>query len=131
MSPALTPVSTIPTAAGTVTPLYTAFSFTHRFEELSLFWQYSDATAWRAGRIDGQFEVAVDRAGDWIITEVAICVDNGKIGAEAKGHLMPLDADADERFYLLLLDAIDHQYASYIDERIAEEAAERGIRIAA
>lgn len=109
----------------------TGFSFRHKFEEVPLFWQYTGNEAWRTGRIDGEFEVTVERNGDWIITEVMLAVDNGKIGPEAKGHLLTLDADTDERFYLLALDAIYHRYSSYIDEMIADEAAERGLRIAA
>lgn len=109
----------------------TGFSFRHRFEELALFWQYTGGIAWRTGRIDGEFEVTVEPNGDWIVTDVVLAVDNGKIGGEAKGQLLTLDADTDERFYLLALDAIYHSYGSYIEDRVADEAGERGLRLAA
>ena len=109
----------------------TPFSFRHKFEELPLFWMYTGGTAWRTARIDGEFEVCVDAHGDWIFCDVAITVDNGAVGEAAKGELIPLNADDDERFYLLVLDALDHRYAGYIDERIRDEADERGIRLVA
>jgi hypothetical protein len=109
----------------------TGFSFRHKFEELPLFWQYTAGTCWRTGRIDGEFEVTVETTGDWIFSDVKLCVDNGGTAKEAKGDLLPLDSEADERFYLLVLDSLDHRYAGYIDERIRDEAAEYGLRLVA
>lgn len=127
MTQASSTISTIRPRAAT----FPALSFTHKFEELPLFWQYENAVAWRGGLMDGEFEVSVYGPTDWVITEVAVACDNGKCGAEAKGKLIHLNADTDERLYLLVLDALDHKYASYIEERIAEEADERGLRLVA
>jgi hypothetical protein len=113
------------------TRISTGFSFRHKFEELPLHWHYANAVAWRGGLIDGEFEVSFEGPGDWFISDLSIEVDNGKIGEEAKGRLLQLDADTDERFYLLVLDAIDHKYASYIDERIAEAFGGGDVRVAA
>jgi hypothetical protein len=103
------------------TQIPTGFSFRHKFEELPLFWLYTGGEAWRGARLDGEFEISADGPGDWWISDLWISLDNGKIGPEAKGSLVNLNADDDERFYLLVLDAIDHKYASYIEERIADE----------
>lgn len=127
MTQAISGASTIPRGVAT----FPALSFTVHFEELPLFWQHADAIAWRGGLMDGEFEVSVYGPTDWIITDVAVACDNGKCGAEAKGKLIALNADTDERLYLLVLDAIDHKYASYIEERIAEDAGDRGLRLVA
>lgn len=105
--------------------LPTGFSFRHKFEELPIFHHFVDGTVWRTGRIDGEFEVEIDASGDWFISEVTIETDNGRFGKEAAGRTITLDADKDERFYLLVLDAIDAQYASLIEELIEDEIATR------
>ncbi len=115
MSPALTASTPIPRRPAS------GHQLTHTFEELPLFWQYADKIAWRGGLISGQFEVSYDGPNDWWISDIWIAVDNGKIGAEAKGTLLNLKIEDDDRFYALMLDAIDHRYASYIEERIADE----------
>lgn len=107
------------------------FSFKISFQELPLFWRYADAVAWRGGLIDGEAEVSVHGPNDWVITDVSVACDNGQLGAAAKGKLINLSADEDERLYLTLLDALDHKYSSYIEERIVEEAIERGLPLAA
>lgn len=113
------------------TRIPSGFSFTHKFQELPLHWQFEGGIAWRGCLIDGEFEVSADGPDDWWISDVRVAVDNGKLGAEAKGKLITLDADTDERFYLLALDAIDHAYAHFIQEMIDDEAAAFGLRLVA
>jgi len=109
------------------TRIPTGFSFRHKFEELPLFWLCTGGEAWRGARLDGEFEISADGPSDWWISDLWLSLDNGKIGGAAKGTLVNLSADDDERFYLLVLDAIDHKYASYIEERIADDVTEAPI----
>ena len=112
------------------------FAITKQFEDLPLFWQFDPATGakapitWRGGRIDGEFEVTYNIfSKDWNITNVMVAVDNGEVGAAVRSCLMSLDADVDERLYLLVLDILMLKYARWIEEQIAEEVSQ--MRVAA
>jgi hypothetical protein len=109
----------------------TPFSLRQEFTELPIFHQFTAGTVWRTGRIDGSFEVSFDASGDWVISDIWIETDNGRIGPEAKGLCINIDPDTHEGFYLLAIDAIEAQYKSLIEELIGEELAERNIRVAA
>lgn len=111
-----------------VIPLFGAFVFEHHFEECPLF----RAGIWRAGTIDGVFEVSYDFGDrDWYISDIAVCADNGKLGAEAQGKTISLNCDEHAHIYATLLDALSDRYSTYIEERIADEMADRGYSIAA
>jgi predicted phosphoadenosine phosphosulfate sulfurtransferase len=112
-------------------PTLNAISLKHKFEDLAILWIFQDGTPWRAARIDGEFEVSIEPNGDWSISDVWVAVDNGKVGAAAKGSLINLSADLDERIYLAVLDALDGQYSTRIQEWIADELDERNLKIAA
>lgn len=102
--------------------------FKLKFEELPLFWQFKDGTCFRTARIDGEFEVAVDHEDDWTITDIWMEVDNGRNGPHAAGCTLNLDADKDERFYLLVLDAITDKYKAQIEEQIESVRVESSMR---
>lgn len=102
---------------------------THQFEELALFWQFTAGIPFRGARIDGEFELTFHTDdGDWWISDLWIQADNGRVGKEAEGRLLNLNADTDERLYLLVLDALDHQYGFRIEDWIQDELAEAGLR---
>lgn len=106
-------------------------SIRHKFEELPLFWRHQPAegdkskVTWRGARVDGEFEVTYDMFDkDWYVSDVFVLVDNGQVGGAAKDDLVRLNADDDERFYLLLLDRITGRYNEQIEESIAEALAD-------
>lgn len=108
--------------------LPTRFAIRHKFEELAIFWHFDNGTPWRAGRLDGAFEITYDITGDYTVTAVEIAADNGKVGNEADARMIALDADEDESFYLLVLDAIHGQYHTRILEWIDDDLADEGLR---
>jgi len=112
-------------------PSPTSIAIRKPFEELAILWIFQDGTPWRAARIDGEFEVTIEPNGDWIISDVWVAVDNGKIGAAAEGKMINLRIDTDERLYFAIMDALDGQYSTRIEGWIADECDERGLRIAA
>lgn len=102
-----------------------------KFEELPLFWRavpaFGEARAisWRGARLDGEFEVEYNLfTQDRVISNVWVLADNGKFGEEAADRMLNLNADDDERFYLLVLDAIENQYGEHIEEMIQDEISE-------
>lgn len=104
--------------------------FACNFEELPLYWRTAPARAdrpaiaWRGARIDGRFEVTYHLLEqDWHISDVFLAVDNGQCGEAAKADLINLDADDDERFYFLVLDALTNHYQTMIEEKVANELA--------
>lgn len=106
-------------------------SFERKFEELPLFWNFQKGTMWRAAYVDGTFEVSYDRTGAWTISDVHLVVDDGT-GAAGKTKVLRLDGEADEAFYLLVLEALTQRYAGSIEEWIVDDMADDGIdRIAA
>jgi len=116
-------------AQATIIP--SKLSIRHQFEELPLFWQFEPTTGtkpavtWRGGMIDGEFEVEYDIfSKDWHVSDLWISADNGQIGAAAKGSLINLNADVDERLYLLVLDIVTFKYEQWIEERISEEISQ-------
>lgn len=107
------------------------FSFLHQFDELPLFWQFQPAVGtkpaitWRGGEIAGQFEVTYNIfTKDHDITDLWIVVHNGEVGSAAKGELVRVTVETDDRLYWLMRDIIDFKYAGMIEERIAEEISQ-------
>jgi hypothetical protein len=97
------------------------------FEELPLFSFSTDkqGETYRTGYISGEFEVTVSYLdGDWHFSDLWISANNGKMGAEAKGELLRLDADVDERFFLMVLDVLEARYTTRVEEWIEDELAE-------
>lgn len=95
--------------------------------QVALLWKFVKGDPMRAAYIDGRMEITVDMSvagGDWTVTDLWVEVDNGKVGSHAKGATVNLNADDDERFYLLVLDAIDHQYATRIEAWVQDELSE-------
>lgn len=111
--------------------IYAARSFERKFEELPLFRNIQGNVTWRTGYVDGTFEVSYDRTGDWTISDVWVTVDEGT-GAAGRTQSLHLDGEADEAFYLMVLEALTQRYAGSIEEWIADDMSDDGIdRIAA
>lgn len=111
-----------------VISLFGSLTFEHRFEECPLFRNGE----WRTGLVDGTFEVTYDfHDNDWYISNILLDVDNGKLGAAARGKTVSLDCMDPTALYQPLLDAITDRYSTWIDEHIADELAERGYERAA
>ena len=107
------------------------FSFLHQFDELPLFWQFQPAVGmqapirWRGGEIAGQFEITYNIfSQDHFVSDLWISVHNGETGPAAKGELVRVTVETDDRLYWLMRDIIDLKYASMIEERIAEEISQ-------
>lgn len=97
------------------------------FEELALFWQFTAGTPMFAGLLDGEFEITIDidvAGGDWHISDLWLQVENYRMGDQNKSARVNLDADRDEKFMLLVMDAIHHQYGSRIEDWVLDELAE-------
>lgn len=95
--------------------------------QVALLWKFVKGDPMRAGYIDGRMEITIDldvAGGDWSVTDIWIDVDNGKVGNQAKGETVNLNADEDMPFYLLVLDALDHQYATRIEAWVQDELSE-------
>lgn len=110
-------------------PSYNNFTIRKEFQ-VSLFWKFIGGDPMRTGEITGEFEITVDMdtdGGDWQVTDLWINADNGKLGTEARGQLINLsgDEDADDQMALLILDALDHQYATRIECWVQDELCER------
>ncbi len=115
--------------------LNSTITLRRNFEELPLFWRAQQAAAdkppitWRGVRVDGEFEVAYNVVtDDWFVSDVWLVCDNGQCGRLALDHLVNLDADDDERFYFLVLDAIENRYTDTIEEMIEEHLSTSEIR---
>jgi len=105
---------------------------TRQFEELPLLTKYAGGERLYGALIDGQYEVTVMTAdGEWWISDLWISVDNGKMGTAARGELIHLDADDDQRLYLSILDSLREEHTTAIEEDVERELAELGIRAAA
>ena len=116
----VTPVAAFPTQPPS------AFTIVKPFQ-VALLWKFVKGDPMRAGYIDGEMEISIDMdvdGGDWSVTDLWITVDNGKVGSSARGENVNLSADDDECFYLLVRDAIDHQYATRIEDWVQDELAE-------
>jgi hypothetical protein len=108
----------------------TTFTIRKPFEELALVTLFTDSgEAWMTGYVSGEFEVTVSQIdGDWHFSDLWISADNKKMGEDARGGLIHLDGDADERLFLAILDALENQYTTYIEEWIELEFLEEGHR---
>jgi hypothetical protein len=110
----------------------TTSSFTRQFEELPLFTHFAHGEKLTAGLIDGEMEVTYSTVdGTWWVSDLWIRTDNHRFGAASKSGQLNLNADTDERFYFSILDSLTERYCDLIDEEIADELAELGIRVAA
>jgi len=112
-----------------MTRVYDASSTTTLIKEfqVSLLWKFVKGEPLRAGDITGEMEITIDMdvaGGDWTVTDLWVSADNGKLRSQARGELVHLDGDDDERFMLMVLDAIDHQYATRIENWVMDELAE-------
>jgi hypothetical protein len=75
----------------------------------------------------GSFEVSYNSASDWWISDVYLILENFKFGPDGRTHAYKLDADTDERLYLVVLDALEDRFEESIQEQIEEELADAGI----
>jgi hypothetical protein len=107
----------------------TTFTIRKQFEDLALVTLFTaSGEAWMTGHVSGEFEITVSHVdGDWHFSDLWILADNLRMGKEARGGLIHLDADADERLYLAILDALENKYTTYIEEWIDESLAEEGL----
>lgn len=99
------------------------------FEDLPLVTLFTASReAWHTGYVSGEFEITVSyHDGDWHFSDLWVSADNRKMAPDARGGLLNLDADVDERLFLALLDALENAYTTRIDEWVEEELAEEGI----
>jgi hypothetical protein len=110
----------------------TTSSFTRPFEELALVSHFVAGERLSAALVDGEFEVTYSTTdGTWWISDLWLKTENFKLGASNRSGQLNLNADTDERLYLSILDSLTERYCDYIDEEIADELAELGIRVAA
>jgi hypothetical protein len=107
----------------------TTFTIRKQFEDLALVTLFAaSGELWMTGHVSGEFEIAVSQIdGDWHFSDLWILADNLRMGPEARGGLIHLDADADERLYLAILDALENKFTTYIEEWIEEEFAEESL----
>ncbi len=117
---------------GQVITLPRTITFTREFEELPL---YSERTrsgeTFFAGLVDGSLEVSFDSTGDWHISDIHIKVENYRTGKANVAKTVRIDADENPSLYWHLLDTLADKYAATIEEWIAHEAEDHGVRIAA
>jgi len=96
-----------------------------QFEELPL---YSEKAAngdiFFAGLVDGTVEISYSDPEDWWISCVMIKVENGRMGREAVGKLVEINADENPSLYWHLLDVFSDKYADTIGEWIAWDMLE-------
>jgi|ERR1017187_4365211 hypothetical protein len=117
---------------GQVVSFPRTISFTRQFEDLPL---YSEKTRsgelFYAGLVDGILEISFDHTGDWFVSDIKVKVENGRFGRENVATFVQVDADENPSFYWHILDTLTDKYASTIEEWIAFEAEDHGLRIAA
>ncbi len=106
-------------------------TFTRQFEELPLYSERSAGVLFCAGLVDGSMEVSFDSTGDWWISDIHINVENYYPGNANLAKTVRIDADGNPSLYWHLLDTLTDKYAATIEEWIAHEAEECGVRIAA
>jgi len=106
------------------------FTIQKPFEDVALVTLFtSTGEAWETGHVSGKFEITVSNVdGDWHFSDLWISASNMKMAPDARGGLVHLDGDADERLFLTILDALENQYTSYIEEWIEEAFLEEGTR---
>lgn len=107
-----------------------SFAIRKPFEELPLVTLFTaSGEPWTTGYVSGEFEITVSWIdGGWHFSDLWVSADNRKMGPDARGGLLNLDADVDERLFLTLLDALEAQYTTRIEEWIEDEFAEEGVR---
>lgn len=116
-----------------------AFTIIRPFEGLALFQQFIPAKgkpgelgyqpSWvgYAATVDGEFEVTVDMnvaGGDWIISDLWLSIENGKIGSDCRDAKVNLSGDTDEKFMFLVMDALMNQYGTWIEDVVQDELSE-------
>jgi hypothetical protein len=108
-------------------------SFRREFEELPLFSEKdANGDLFYAGLVDGSVEISFDSTGDWHVSDIKIRVDNlRRVKDGGVARVITVDADENPALYWLLLDVLTDKYADTIDEWVAFEAEEHGLRIAA
>ncbi len=109
--------------------LPSSLTITLQFEELALFAQSTITDRYYTAMIDGKFEVSApwNDPSDWHISDIWIIADNGRCGNQCRVNHVNLNADTEERFYLLVLDALTTRYSDRIEEMIEAECAENGV----
>jgi hypothetical protein len=117
---------------GQVLTIPRTITFTRQFEELPL---YSEKTrsgeTFFAGLVDGALEISFDSTGDWHVSDIHLRVQNHRTGDAAAAKVVRIDADENPSLYWHLLDTLTDKYTDTIQEWIAMEAEEYGLRIAA
>jgi hypothetical protein len=108
-------------------------SFERRFEALPLFAEKAaNGDVFCAGLVDGTMEISLDRAGDWYISDVHILVDDGRPGPNSAARkAVQINGAEHMALFWLILDVLTNKFATTISQWVREEAAARGVRIAA
>jgi hypothetical protein len=108
-------------------------SFERRFEALPLFAEKAaNGDVFCAGLVDGTMEVSFDRTGDWYISTVHILVNNGRdVRDGGTRKAIRINGDDHTNLYWLILDVLTDKFAATITAWVREEAAARGLPIAA
>ena len=103
------------------------FTLVRPFDDLALFSRFVAGTTLHAGLLSGEMEISIDpdiNGGEWWISDIHLMVENFKPGSFNKSAMVTPDGDSDERFMLLLLDAIADQYGTWIEDLVQDELAE-------
>jgi hypothetical protein len=108
-------------------------SFERSFEALPLLSEKAaNSDVFCAGLVDGSMEISFTRAGDWLISDVHILVDNGRHVRDGGARkAVRINGDEHAALYWLLLDVLTDKFAVTIGQWVREEAAARGLPIAA
>lgn len=100
-------------------------SLTRDFEELPLYSQKSAiGDVLCAGLIDGTVEISFDLSGEWWVSDLAIKIDNFRMGSAAQGKTVPLCPEENPGLYNLILDVFSDKYADTIAEWVYDAMQE-------
>jgi len=100
-------------------------SFKRTFEELPLFSQKAaNGEVFAAGLVDGEIEISYSPCGDWWISDIAIKIDNFRMGSAARAHVVPLCPEENQALYGLILDVFSDKYAETIAEWVYDHLQE-------
>jgi hypothetical protein len=102
-----------------------SYVFTRKFEELPLVAATVGNERFYAGLLSGEYTVEYDADGNWHFGGLTLDLDNQRWGKDAKGHAVALDPDEDEALILMIYNALERNYSSYIEEWVFEELAEQ------
>jgi hypothetical protein len=110
-----------------------ALAFEREFQALPLFAETAaNGDVFCASLVDGAMQISFTRAGDWYISDVHIFVNNGRHVRDGGARkAVRINGDDHTSLYWLILDVLTDKFAATITAWVREEAAARGLPIAA